>query len=185
MLESEPTRERFIAWVRSSEFDAQFKARYKAAKWPFIAGGLSILSAWLMRDSSLFLLFVLAPLFFLLHGYNGWQKRRTERKNAHLDFANLVPVLCSVVIGNKALFATKGAVAPALLVGSFELMDNEIIGKITPAAALLMGLYGENPSSVPPELQEACLLVNDDTFRPDRRRKVSAGLAFRHPAGVR
>lgn len=176
MLDIEPTRERFLAWVRSPEFDSQFNARFKATKWPFIAAAISALCAYLLRDHSAFLILALAPLFLLLHGYNLWLKRRTARKNAHLAYANHVPVFGALTIGNRALFTTKGAVAPALLVGSFEVQDDEILEKITPTAAILMGLYGEDPATVPPELKVACLLVNDDTYRPDRRRQVPADL---------
>jgi hypothetical protein len=85
-------------------------------------------------------------------------------------------ILCAVVIGNKELIAGRAPVAPALLVGTFGPQDEQALRDVTSAAALIGGVYGQDPANVPPELQEACRLENDDTFHPDRRRLVPAHL---------
>jgi len=177
MLDVGQTRKQFIDWVGSPAFDAQFDARSRKTSWPWIAAFVSIVAAYLLRDHGSFLLFVLAPLFFLLHGYNLGQKRKAARKNIHLTYTEHVPVLGAIVIGNQALFTEKGAVAPSLIVGSFDVMDETTTERITHVASLLADLHGETTPPSSPDLQEAWRLVNDDTYQPDRRRKVPQALA--------
>jgi hypothetical protein len=123
-------------------------------------------------------------LFFLLHGYNRWRARRKARRDVQSAFKDYRPILCMIVIGNKQLLNTKGAVAPALLIGSFEDLDESGFDQMAAAAQWLGGLYGQDPATVPPEHQEACRMMNDDTFRPDRRRPLPGHLFPNHRFGL-
>jgi hypothetical protein len=176
MLDEANTRKNFGQWLKSPAFDRQFDSLHGKTRWPFVIGIILIVLGFLLERVEL----ILISLFFLLHGYNRWTARRKARRDAHLAFNNYRPILCLIIIGNTQLLSNKGAVAPALLMGSFEPLDDEEFGRMAAAAELIGGLYGEDPATVPPEHQEACRMVNDDTFRPNRRRPVPAPLNPHH-----
>lgn len=170
VLDAETTRERFEAWVRSPRFDGQYNAMAPRAIWPFVVGGLLILSlvgSWF-------------GVGFVIYGFVRESRRKKGRSLAHLPFAEHQPILTVLVIGNRELFQKKGAIAPALLVGGFGVQDEALIQDVFEAAAVISELYGEDPANVAPEHRVACELVNDDTYRPDRRRPVPPQIAPRH-----
>jgi hypothetical protein len=166
MLDVQNTRRKFLEWVRSPEFDAHFDATAKRAVWPFVVGGILILS----------IAGAIPGLALIVYGFKRESARKAARRDAHLTFSEHEVILCAVVIGNKELIAGRAPVAPALLMGTFGPQDEQALRDVTSAAALIGGVYGQDPANVPPELQEVCRLVNDDTFHPDRRRLVPAHL---------
>jgi hypothetical protein len=95
-------------------------------------------------------------------------------------FGGHQPVLCGIVIANRHLLKTRDAIAPALLVGGFGAQDEQRAAEIVEAAMSLGELYGEDPASVAPELRQACLVVNDDTYQPNRRRPLPPPLGAGH-----
>lgn len=167
MLDVQATRQKFDAWVRSPEFDSYFNAVTKRVVWPFVVGGLLILST----------IGIPLGIGFLIHGFRRESARKAARKDAHLAYRRHEPILCALVIGNRALFRKKGAVAPALLVGGFGPQNQPAAEDLLRVASLLAELYGEEPASVPPEYRDACRLVNDDAYQPQRRRPVPAILS--------
>lgn len=166
MLDTAATKRNFNDWVRSPAFDGQFDATVKRAVWPFWVGGLLVVS----------MVGILPGIAFLIYGWRRESVRKSARRDAHLAFANHQPILCLLIIGNQSLFRTKGAIAPALLLGTFENQDESVLDDMDQAASLIGQLYGENPNDVPPELREVCAMVNDDQYQPDRRRAVPAHL---------
>ena len=162
MLDVEATRRRFNDWVRSPAFDATFDNMAKAPKWPFVVGGLLILSV----------AGALPGLFLLIYGFRARSARKAARRDAHLAFSGHQPILCGIVIANQQLMRQPGAIAPALLVGGFGPQDHARAAAITEVAMTLGELYGEEPGDVPQELRQACAMVNDDTFQSGRRRPV-------------
>ncbi|MES2658459.1 MAG: suppressor of fused domain protein [Verrucomicrobiota bacterium] len=177
MLDKDTTQQRFMEWLRSRGSHAALGAAYGTPRWPFVMAGVSVLCAWWFRDHGTFLLFVLLPLFFLLHGYNLAMRARAARRDAPQAFANHVPVLCGIVIGNTNLSGEKRATAPALLVGSFAPCTAELKRKTLELAETLGDFHGEDPATVPMALREACKLVNDDSYQPNRRREVPRELS--------
>ncbi len=167
MLDPAATRRRFDDWVRSPAFDPQFDAMMKRAVWPFVVGGVLIVS----------LVGILPGIWLVAYGGIREWRRRRARTDAHLGFGCHQPILATLVIGNRALFRQKGAVAPALLLGGFDSQDAAAVEENAIVATLLAALYGEDPAAVPPEHRAACELVNDDTFQADRRRLVPASLS--------
>jgi hypothetical protein len=168
MLDIDATRQNFNAWVRSPAFDSHFNSIAKAPVWPFIVGPVLILS----------LVGIPFGIGLLIYGFRARSAVKAARRDAHLAFANHQPILCGIVIANQQLLQQPGAVAPALLVGGFGSQDFDRAGAIARTAEALGELYGENPSQVPAELRAACAAVNDDTYRPDRRRPVPPPLNF-------
>lgn len=166
MLDTIETRKKFNTWVLSPAFDGQFNAINKKAIWPFIAGVLLMLS---VAGFPL-------GIGLLIYGFRRESARKAARRSAHLAFSKHEPILCHLIIGNRALFRTKGALAPALLVGSFGTQDETSLEDTANAALLFAHLYGQDPAQVAPEHRDACRLVNDDTFQPDRRRPVPTHL---------
>lgn len=180
MLDEENTRKKFTQWLASPAFDRQFDRIHRKTRWPFAVGAILIVVGLLLPRIEL----VIVSLFFLLHGYNRWRARRKARRDVQSAFKDYRPILCMIVIGNKQLLNTKGAVAPALLIGSFEDLDESGFDQMAAAAQWLGGLYGQDPATVPPEHQEACRMMNDDTFRPDRRRPLPGHLFPNHRFGL-
>lgn len=166
MLDTTATKQKFNAWVRSSAFDAQFNAINKRANWPFWAGGIMIVT----------LVGMIPGIGLIIYGWRRESVRKSARRDAHLAFSDHQPIVCRLVIGNSSLFQSKGAMAPALLVGTFGNQDAAALEDLDAAAFLIGDLYGRDPASVPPEHREACLRVNDDEFQPDRRTAVPAHL---------
>jgi hypothetical protein len=162
VLDIEATRRKFNDWVRSPAFDATFNASAKLPKWPFIVGAVLIVSV----------AGALPGVGLLIYGFILYSKRKSARRDAHLAFSGHQPILCGIVIVNRHLLQTRGAIAPALLVGGFGAQDEERAAEIADAAATLGELYGEEPGSVPPELRQVCLVVNDDAYQPNRRRPL-------------
>jgi hypothetical protein len=167
MLDIEGTRKAFNNWVRSPAFDGQFNAIAKRAVWPFVAGGVLMVSV----------VGIIPGIGLLIYGWRRESARKAARRDAHLAFSSHVPILCTLVIGNRDLFRKKGAMAPALLVGGFDCQDEAALNDTLQVAFLIAKLYGQDPARVEPEHREACMLVNDDTFRPDRRRPVPSHLS--------
>lgn len=167
MLDTEATRRKFNEWVRSPAFDGQFNAIHKRRLWPFVIGGVLIVS----------LAGIIPGIALVIYGFRRESARKAARRDAHLAFSGHEPILCALVIGNQALFRTKGALAPALLVGGFGPQDEAALKDAMETAMLFAELYGEDPAKVAAEHREACMLVNDDVFRPDRRRAVPANLS--------
>lgn len=176
MLDIEQTRERFLDWVKSRAFNPHLDARFKVPKWPFIAAAIAILCIYLFQESRLLLPAIIAAGFFLFRGWRLWHTTRIERKKFRQSLHLHEPIVCSLIIGNRNLFNIKGAVAPALLIGSFGPQDDGTVERVLAAAEVFASLYGTDPLAAPPELQEACRMVNDDTYRPDRRRQVPASI---------
>jgi Suppressor of fused protein (SUFU) len=162
MLDIIATRRNFINWLRSPAFDGQFNAINKRATWPFWVGGILIVT----------LIGVLPGIAFLIYGWRRESARKAARRDVHLAFARHQPILCCLIIGNQTLFRTKGAMAPALLVGTFGDQDEDVLDDLESAAQLFAQLYGEDPAKVPAELREACAMVNDDSYKPDRRQPM-------------
>jgi hypothetical protein len=166
MLDEDATRRKFIDWLRSPAFDGQFNAINPRSNWPFWVGGILVVT----------MIGVLPGIGFLIYGWRRESARKAARKDVHLAFSHQQPLLCCLIIGNRNLFRTKGAMAPALLIGTFENLDMAGIEEMETAAQLIASLYGEDPASVPAELREVCTMVNDDAYKPDRRRPVPAHL---------
>lgn len=166
MLDVDATRRKFIDWLRSPAFDGQFNAINPRSTWPFWVGGILVVT----------MVGVLPGIGFLIYGWRRESARKAARKEVHLAFSHQQPLLCCLIIGNRNLFRTKGAMAPALLIGTFENLDMAGIEEMETAAQLIASLYGEDPASVPAELREVCTMVNDDAYKPDRRRPVPAHL---------
>ena len=162
MLDVEATRRNFEAWVRSPEFDDHFNSICKPPLWSFVFGGIFILTG----------IGIPLGIGLLIYGFVARSKRKAARRDAHLAFSHHQPILCGIVIANRQLFQQPGAVAPALLVGGFGAQDFEHAETLADTAMLLGGLYGENPAEVPEALKAAFAAVNDDTYRPNRRRSV-------------
>lgn len=162
MLDVDATRRNFNAWVRSPAFDAHFHSVVKAPVWPFILAPVLILS----------LVGIPFGIGLLIYGFRARSAVKAARRDAHLAFARHEPILCGIVIANQQLLRQPGAVAPALLVGGFGDQDFDRAGAIARTAEILGELYGEDPAQVPAELRAACEMVNDDTYRADRRRPV-------------
>ncbi len=167
MLDVDATRRRVVAWVQSPEFDDEFNAAAKRAIWPFVVGGILIVS----------MIGILPGIGFLIYGFRREAARKAARREAHLVYAEKEPILCVLVIGNRALFRDKGSLAPALLVGGFGSQDHSTAEDALKVAAVFASLYGRNPAKVAPEHREACALVNDDEFQSGRRRAVPAHLS--------
>jgi hypothetical protein len=162
MLDVEATRRNFEAWVRSAEFDEHFNSICKPPLWSFIFGGIFILTG----------IGIPLGIGLLIYGFVARSRRKAARRDVHLAFSHHQPILCGIVIANRQLFQHPGAVAPALLVGGFGALDFDHAETLADAAMLLGGLYGENPAEVPDPLKAAFAAVNDDTYRPNRRRNV-------------
>lgn len=162
MLDVAATRQNFEAWVRSPGFDSHFNAICKPPLWSFIFGGFFILTG----------IGIPLGIGLLIYGFVARSKRKAARRDAHLAFAQHQPILCGIVIANRQLFHQPGAVAPALLVGGFGPQGFDRADAIADAAMLLGGLYGEDPAEVPESLRAAHAVVNDDAYRPNRRRNV-------------
>ena len=167
MLDTIATKARFDEWVRSPAFDAHFNSIIKPSIFPFIIGGLLLFSV------------VGIPLGIglIIYGFRKNSVRKEARRDAHLAYAQHQIILCTVIIANQALLRQKGAIAPALLIGEFGNNDEASLDACGEVALKFCEVYGDEPTSLPPELQEACRLVNDDTFREDRRRPVPAHLS--------
>jgi hypothetical protein len=170
MLDVAATKSRFIQWVKSPAFDAQFNATAKRTIWPFVVGGILILSVAGIPPG----------IGFLIYGLRRESARKAARRDAHLAYSRHEPILCGLVIGNRQLFRTKGAVAPALLVGTFGPQDEAALDAVIEVAITIAAVYGEDSAKVSPELREACKLVNDDSYRPNRRRRVPQHLCPEH-----
>ncbi|MFC7336967.1 suppressor of fused domain protein [Haloferula chungangensis] len=167
MLDIPATRARFDDWVRSPAFDAHFNSVVKPSVFPFIFGGLLLFS----------LIGIPLGLALIYRGFKKNRLRKEARRDATEAYTHHEVILCTVIIANQALLRKKGAVAPALLIGEFGASDEASLDACGEVALLLCEVYGEDPSQVAPELQEACRLVNDDTFRDSRRRPIPAHLS--------
>ncbi len=176
MLDRNRTRENFLKWVKSPAFSAQCKARFKAPVWPFIATLIAIALARLFENTWMFEPSVMAAIGLPIWGWRRWKAARKNRDAFRKSLVRHEPMLCALIIGNRKLFRTKGAVAPALLLGAFGRQDEAGMNALLSVAEIFAGVYGESPDSVPAELKEICELMSDDTFRPDRRRQVPPGL---------
>lgn len=153
MLDVSSTRARINDWIRSPAFDAHFNSIVKPSIWPFIIGGVMMLT----------IVGIPVGIGLIIAGVRKNSARSAARREAHTAYAQHQPILCGIVIANRQLLRTKGAVAPALLVGGFGPQDESALDDIARVAIQIGELYGDDPSSQPPELQEACRLVNDDS----------------------
>lgn len=167
MIDIDATRARFDEWVRTPAFDAHFNALIRPSVWPFIIGGFMLVS----------LVGIPLGIALIILGFRKNSVRKAARRDAHLAFAQHQVILCTVIIANQALLRQEGAVAPALLIGEFGGDDDASMDVCGEVALAICEVYGEKPASVAPELQEACRLVNDDTFQEGRRRLVPSNLS--------
>jgi hypothetical protein len=177
MLDGELTRVRFNDWINSSDFKTRYRLLFRTPKWPFIGVVISLSCFYLFPDSFLFGPSILASGLFLLWGFKFWNTGRINRKRFRQLRKQHEPIVCTVVIANRGLLEIKGALAPAVLVGSFGPQDEETLERVSAVALVFAGLYGEDPNTVPPELQAECRTVNDDAYRPHRRQKPPASYA--------
>lgn len=168
MLDEAETKNHFRQWLKSPGYDRQFESLHGKNRWPLLIGVILIAVGFLLERIEL----ILISLFFFLHGYNRWCARRRARRDAHLAFNDYQPILCFIIISNTQLLRSKGTVAPALLMGSFDLLDDEEFDQMASSAEMMCRLYDEDPATVPPEHEEACRMVKDDSFRLNRRRPV-------------
>jgi hypothetical protein len=180
MLDVVQTRARFIEWVKSPAFHARFRATHKKRTllYPVAIAllGVAFLTGRLTGKVEILFVLVIIAMMLILHTYNHGRRMAAARREAPAALQNHVPVLGVVVLGNDSLFGTKGVVAPALFLGCFDTSDENTLERLGPTASALADLHGKDPANYTGSLQEACRIVNDDSYRADRRRRLPQGL---------
>ena len=72
MLDTEATRRKFNEWVRSPAFDGQFNAIHKPRLWPFVIGGVLIVS----------LAGIVPGIALVIYGFRRESVRKAARRHA-------------------------------------------------------------------------------------------------------
>ncbi len=156
-MDLEKTRQRYLEWIETPEFAKSFRKETALSwlGWTFYL--LAVVTG---------LIFVLPLGIFFLYKLITRRRRKLKRCREAALRSQCIPAY--VVIANTMLLHTKGAVAPALVVGSFEPESESLHAALMKTALLLMEAYGyEGPPK--PEIAAVASIMAEDSFREGHR----------------
>lgn len=165
MIDYAATRQNLKEWIQSPAFDEYLKTTRPQPKWRFVVGGILTLTP----------VFPLG-IWALVSGLRRSKSQKQARLVTKSEAANWEPIACAIVIANSQALTIPGAQAPSVLVGAFD-YDDDYFEDLYDFSMEVMALYGAEPGTVAPEHRQVAELINDDIYRPQRRRPVPPNLS--------
>jgi hypothetical protein len=162
VIDENRIRERFAALVSSREFEPTLRRVFPSQLWRLVLALVSLSTV------------VGAPIG-LYQLYRAVQLRRSAKV---ASFLKAIPrsrfIEVSVHMANRAVYKEIGAVAPGLVMGSFDAAtanDKEFMHELFMKVSLLGMTDAEGP-----EEKQAARMMADEVYTPGRRRLLPTGL---------